>query len=79
MRSSVGLLLHYLREVLLQGAEVVRPFATNAWGHAGKLHVTARSRAVEIWKALQAKLQALLKDAKPTSQKYLAKLQVMLL
>lgn len=61
---------------LLQGAESVRPFATNAWGHAGKLHVTARSKAVEIWKALQAKLQALLKNAKPISQKYLVKLQV---
>lgn len=61
---------------MLQGAESVRPFASNAWEHAGKLHVTARSKTVETWKTLQAKVHALLKDAKPISQKYLVKLQV---
>ncbi|BDA48778.1 probable Laminin-like protein epi-1 at N-terminal half [Coccomyxa sp. Obi] len=65
----------WLEEHYQKGSESVRPFATNALEHAGKLHVTVRSKAVEIWKALQAKLQALLKDAKPISQKYLVKLE----
>lgn len=54
----------------------MRPLATNVYTHGSKLHVTVRSKAVEIWKALQAKLQALLKNAKPLTQKYLVKLQV---
>lgn len=54
----------------------MRPLVTNAYTHGSKLHVTVRSKAVKIWKTLQAKLQALLKNAKPLTQKYLVKLQV---
>ncbi len=54
----------------------MRPLASNTWEHASKVHVTARSKSVELWKALQVKVQALLKGAKPLTQKYLVKLQV---
>ncbi|EIE27432.1 hypothetical protein COCSUDRAFT_45860 [Coccomyxa subellipsoidea C-169] len=63
------------QKALQAGADSVRPLASNAWEHASKVHVTARSKSVELWKALQVKVQALLKDAKPLTRKYLVKLQ----
>lgn len=82
LASTITLLIqvavewHIKLTVVWQGMGALRPLATNTWEHAGKLHVTARSKSVEWWKALQAKLQTLLKGAKPMAQKALVTVQV---